>query len=257
VCGHSRNRSLSGTSDISEAGYLVIKPQTTELDYASKTAEYFVDARPEMLSFVPTNCRRLLDVGCGTGTFGASLKQDRPVEVWGVEPFASAAVKAAGKLDRVITGPFGPETDLPVGTFDCIVFNDVLEHMVAPDQALRYAKTLLSAGGTILASIPNVRYLPVLWQLAVCGRWDYEDCGVLDKTHLRFFTRSSLLRMFQDEGYTVKSIDGINPYQGIPNVRRRLWRVYRIVNAVAFGQLSDMKYLQFAVVAKPSVASGI
>ena len=108
-----------------------------------------------------------------------------------------------------------------------------------------------------MASIPNVRYLPVLWKLAVCGKWDYEDCGVLDKTHLRFFTRSSMLRMFQDEGYTVKSIDGISPYRGIPNVRRRLWHVYRIVNAVAFGQLSDMKYLQFAVVAEPSVASGI
>jgi 2-polyprenyl-3-methyl-5-hydroxy-6-metoxy-1,4-benzoquinol methylase len=233
------------------------KPPPTELDYASKTAEYFAEARPEMLSFVPTNCRRLLDVGCGTGTFGASLKQSRQIEVWGVEPFASAAAIAADKLNRVIIGPFEPETDLPAGAFDCIVFNDVLEHMVEPERALRYAKHLLSAGGTILASIPNVRYLPVLWQLAVCGRWDYEDCGVLDKTHLRFFTRSSMLRMFQDEGYTVKSIDGINPYQGIPNVRRRLWRAYRIVNAVAFGQLSDMKYLQFVVVAEPSVTSGI
>lgn len=233
------------------------KPQTTEPDYASKSAEYFTEARPEMLSFVPTNCRRLLDVGCGTGTFGASLKKQNPqLEVWGVEPFASAATIAADKLDRVVTGLFEPQTDLPAGSFDCIVFNDVLEHMVAPELALRYAKHLLSAGGTILASIPNVRYLPVLWKLAVCGRWDYEDCGVLDKTHLRFFTRSSMLRMFRDEGYTVKSIDGISPYQGIPNVRRRLWRAYRIVNAVAFGQLSDMKYLQFAVVAEPSVASG-
>jgi 2-polyprenyl-3-methyl-5-hydroxy-6-metoxy-1,4-benzoquinol methylase len=229
----------------------VNKPQTTDLDYASKSAKYFTEARPEMLSFVPTNCCRLLDVGCGTGTFGASLKKNREIEVWGVEPFASAAAIASDKLDHVIAGPFGPETDLPACSFDCIVSNDVLEHMVAPELALRNAKFLLSTGGTILASIPNVRYLPVLWKLAVCGRWDYEDCGVLDKTHLRFFTRSSMLRMFQDEGYTVKSIDGISPYKGIPNVRRRLWRAYRIVNAVAFGLLSDMKYLQFAVVAEP------
>jgi 2-polyprenyl-3-methyl-5-hydroxy-6-metoxy-1,4-benzoquinol methylase len=232
------------------------KSPTTELDSVSKPADYFTQARPEMLRFVPANCRRLLDVGCGTGGFGASLKQNRQIEVWGVEPFAPAAAKAADKLDRVITGLFEAESDLPAGAFDCIVFNDVLEHMVEPEQALRYAKLLLSAGGRILASIPNVRYLPVLWQLAVCGRWDYEDCGVLDKTHLRFFTRSSMLRMLQNEGYTVKSIVGINPYQGIPNVRRRLWRAYRIVNAVAFGQLSDMKYLQYAVVAEPSVASG-
>ena len=227
------------------------KPPTTELDYAAKSADYFTEARQEMLSFVPTNCRRLLDVGCGTGTFGASLKQIRKIEVWGVEPFASAAAIAAGKLDRVITGPFGPETDLPAGAFDCIVFNDVLEHMVEPELALRYAKLLLSAGGAILASIPNVRQFPLLWQLGVRGSWEYGDCGILDRTHLRFFTKSSILRMFQNEGYAVRSISGINPYMGIPSASRRLWLAYRVANVLFLGKLSDLKFLQFAVVAEP------
>jgi 2-polyprenyl-3-methyl-5-hydroxy-6-metoxy-1,4-benzoquinol methylase len=228
----------------------VIKPQTTELDYATKTAEYFAEARPEMLSFVPTNCRRLLDVGCGTGTFGASLKRTRHIEVWGVEPFASAAAIAADKLDRVITSPFEPETDLPASAFDCIVFNDVLEHMIEPERALRYAKTLLSAGGTILASIPNVRYLPVLWQLGVRGNWEYGECGVLDRTHLRFFTKSSILKMFQDEGFAVRSISGINPYAGVPSASRRLWLAYRFMNVFFGGRFADLKFLQFAVVAE-------
>jgi len=229
----------------------VKKPSTTEPDYASKSAEYFTEARPEMLCFVPSNCRRLLDVGCGTGTFGASLKKQNPqIEVWGVEPFASAAAKAADKLDRVITGPFQPETGLPAGAFDCIVFNDVLEHMVEPERALRYAKHLLSAGGTILASIPNVRYLPVLWQLGVRGNWEYGDCGILDRTHLRFFTKSSILKMFQDEGYVVRSISGINPYAGIPSASRRLWFAYRVANVLFGGKLTDLKFLQFAVVAE-------
>lgn len=204
-----------------------------------------------MLSFVPTNCSRLLDVGCGTGTFGASLKKSREIEVWGVEPFASAAAIAAGKLDRVITGSFGPETDLPTGAFDCIVFNDVLEHMVEPELALRYAKLLLSAGGTILASIPNIRHFPLLWQLGVRGNWEYGDCGLLDRTHLRFFTKSSILRMFQNEGYAVKSISGINPYIGIPSASRRLWLAYRVANALFMGKFADLKFLQFAVVAEP------
>src|SRR5215831_5540035 len=203
---------------MSQIGCFVNRPKT-DPDYAPKSADYFTEARPEMLPFVPANCRRLLDVGCGTGTFGASLKQNRQIEVWGVEPFASAAAKAADKLDRVITGPFEPETDLPAGAFDCIVFNDVLEHMVDPEQALRYAKILLSPGGTVLASIPNVRHLPVLWHLAVRGRWEYGDCGLLDRTHLRFFTKSAILSMFQNEGYEVRSIAGINPYWGIPNVK--------------------------------------
>ena len=230
------------------------KPSTKELDYASKSEEYFTEARPEMMCFVPANCRRLLDVGCGTGTFGASLKkQNSQIAVWGVEPFASAAAIAAGKLDRVITGQFEPETDLPVGAFDCVVFNDVLEHMVAPELALRYAKLLLSTGGTILASIPNVRYFPLLWQLGVRGSWEYGDFGILDRTHLRFFTKSSILRMFQDEGYVVRSISGINPYVGIPNASRRLWLAYRVANMLFLGKFADMKYLQFAVVAERSL----
>jgi len=223
----------------------------TELDYASKSWDYFTEPRPEMLGFVPTNCRRLLEVGCGTGTFGASIKKNRQIEVWGVEPFASAAVKAADKLDRVLTGPFDRETDLPGGAFDCIVFNDVLEHMAEPERALRYAKHLLAPGGTVVASIPNVRYFPVLWQLGVRGSWEYGDCGVLDRTHLRFFTKSSILKMFEDEGYGVRSISGIKPYGGIPNVSRYLWRTFRVANLILRGNLTDLKFLQFAIVAEP------
>ena len=225
---------------------------TIELEYGSKAGDYFAEARAEMLPFVPDNCHRLLDVGCGAGAFGASLKQARQIEVWGVELVSSVAEKARTKLDRVITGPFAPETELPACAFDCVVFNDVLEHMIAPEQALRFAKTLLTSGGAVLASIPNVRHLPVLWQLGVHGRWEYRDCGLLDKTHLRFFTKSSIRKMFNDEGYALKSILGINPYRGIPNASKRVWRTHRVVNALSLGKLTDMKFQQFAVLAIPT-----
>jgi 2-polyprenyl-3-methyl-5-hydroxy-6-metoxy-1,4-benzoquinol methylase len=228
-----------------------------QLDYETKAGEYFAEARPEMLPFVPANCHRLLDVGCGAGGFGASLKQTRQIEVWGVELVSSVAARAKTKLDHVITGLFEPEAELPGGAFDCIVFNDVLEHMVAPEQALRYAKTLLTPGGAVLASIPNVRTLPVLWQLVVHGRWDYAEWGLLDKTHLRFFTKSSILKMFKDEGYAVESIVGINPYRGVPNVARRVWRAHTVANALSLGKLTDMKFQQFAVVAVPTRSSSL
>lgn len=94
--------------------------QTDRLGYDTKSTEYFQVARAEMLRFVPANCRRVLDVGCAEGAFGESLKKTLGIEVWGVEPTKSAAAKAMPKLDRVIEGDFGPEVDLPVGTFDCI-----------------------------------------------------------------------------------------------------------------------------------------
>jgi 2-polyprenyl-3-methyl-5-hydroxy-6-metoxy-1,4-benzoquinol methylase len=228
-----------------------------QLDYETKAGNYFAEARPEMLPFVPENCHRLLDVGCGAGSFGASLKQTRQIEVWGVEPVSSVAARARTNLDRVVTGLFEPETKLPGGTFDCIVFNDVLEHMIAPEQALRYAKTLLTPGGAVLASIPNVRTLPVLWHLVVQGKWEYAEWGLLDKTHLRFFTKSSIQKMFEDEGYAVQSILGINPCRGVPNVRRSVWRAHRVANALSLGNLADMKFQQFAVVAVPTQSSSL
>ena len=223
---------------------------TAPQGYDTKPADYFAEMRPEMLPFVPAHCRRVLDVGCGAGAFGELLKQNRKIEVWGVEPVRSAAVEASSKLDRVINGPFDPETELPAGTFDCVIFNDVLEHMLAPEQALRYAKALLSSGGVIVASIPNIRTLPILWQLVFHARWEYTDCGLLDKTHLRFFTKSSIEEMFRSEGYSVESICGINAYKGLPNASRRLWGAYRLANAVFPRKFADMKFQQFAVVAK-------
>src|ERR1700692_1395936 len=97
---------------------------TTLVGYDTKPEYYFERARPEMLPFVPADCRRMLDVGCGTGTFGQMLKQTRDIEIWGLEPVKSAATKASTRLDHVINGTFDPETALPVGTFDCVVFND-------------------------------------------------------------------------------------------------------------------------------------
>jgi 2-polyprenyl-3-methyl-5-hydroxy-6-metoxy-1,4-benzoquinol methylase len=225
---------------------------TAPVGYDNKPVDYFAEARREMLPFVPAHCRRLLDVGCGAGRFGELLKQSRNIEIWGVEPVASAAAKASAKLNHVINGPFDAETELPAGTFDCVIFNDVLEHMVAPEQALRYAKGLLSPGGVVVASIPNIQYFPVVWELMFHGRWEYADAGVLDKTHLRFFTKSSILKMFQSEVYSVESICGINAYSDWcpPNASRPLRRAYKLANALSLGKFADMKFQQFAVVAK-------
>ena len=220
-----------------------------QLDYKRKPADYFQCPRPEMLPFVPVGCRRVLDVGCAEGAFGESLKRSRGIEVWGVEPTASAAAIAKGRLDNVIEGVFGPEINLPKGIFDCILFNDVLEHMLAPEMALRYAWELLAPGGVIVASIPNIRGFPTFWLLLFHARWEYRDSGVLDKTHLRFFTKSSIIAMFEREGFKLETVCGINANCGTPEASRKAWRLYRIVNALCFKMFDDMKFLQFAVVA--------
>ncbi len=208
--------------------------------------EYYGHPRREMGQFVPGAARKLLDIGCGAGAFAAGLKQGRPqgdedLEIWGVEMCPEAAKLAAETMDRILTGDFfSVLPELPEGHFDCIILNDVLEHTVHPEKLLKRIDPLLAPGAVVVASIPNVRYFFNVLDLAVRGRWDYTDEGILDRTHLRFFTKDSMKRMFQDTGYRVDTMQGINATGSLK---------FKLVNLLTFGLWSDMKYLQFAVVA--------
>ena len=133
--------------------------EATASAYKSEDFDAFIKKeRHEMLRYISREASTILDVGCAVGSFGELLKSERSVEIWGVEINEYAASIAAQKLDKVICGAFGENLDLPQVKFDCVVFNDVLEHLVDPYSALLYARTLLQDGGTIVASIPNVRY---------------------------------------------------------------------------------------------------
>jgi len=220
--------------------------------YASKPEEYFECPRSEMLEYVPSLCRRMLDVGCGTGIFGASIRKRIGTEVWGVESNAGSIQKAEQNIDKVFHGYFGSELELPSGYFDCIVFNDVLEHMLDPASTLVLARALLSSGGCVVASIPNVRQFPTVWKLVIRGEWEYQECGILDKTHLRFFTRRSIMRLFQGAGFAVQRIDGISPFVSHGGSGDEvLWRHYSLFSWLPITHIKDMSYQQFAIVAKP------
>lgn len=218
-------------------------------EYASKKRDYFDCVRPEMVSFIPVPSRRILDVGCGTGGFGASVRRCMGCQVWGVEADADCIGKAEQNLDKIVHGCFGPDLDLPRRHFDCIIFNDVLEHMLDAAAALRHAGTLLTDGGAIVASIPNIGHFPTVWRLAVRGEWEYTERGILDKTHLRFFTRSSIRKLFEGTGFKVERIEGLNAYFKMDAADGKLWRIYKPLSLVPVAGIRDMRYLQFAVVA--------
>ena len=216
--------------------------------YESKPASYFEQARADMLPFVPPDAKRVLDVGCGRGNFGELLKSRRKLEVWGIEPVAAPATEAATKLDRVIEGIFAPEADLPPASFDAIFFNNVLEHLFDPAAALRLAHSLLNANGVGVASIPNIRQFSTLWEIVVQGEWRYADSGIMDRTHLRFFTKKSIATMFAEGGFKLDKLEGINPNSG---GTPRKWLAFKILNGLTFKAIEDMRFTQFAVVAHP------
>lgn len=145
--------------------------------------------------------RRVLDVGCDNGSFGRALKE-RGCWVAGVEIDPTTAEEARQVLDQVemadleeadLTEVFGP------ASFDVVVFGDVLEHLRDPLPVLRRSIPLLRAGGYVVASIPNVAHGSVRLSL-LKGEFEYSDVGLLDATHLRFFTKDTLEELFADAG---------------------------------------------------------
>jgi len=151
---------------------------------AARAAAY-ERARPEILQHVPQTARRVLDLGCATGTTGAALKQRQEVEVVGVELEPEYAREAAARLDHVITGDV--ETATPEGRFDALIAADILEHLRDPWAALRRYAQQLEPGATVVVSLPNVAHWSTYAHLAR-GSWPRKDEGIFDATHLRWFT---------------------------------------------------------------------
>ena len=123
------------------------------LEYQNKTTIYFTNVCDEMLRYIPQNAKCILDVGCGSGSFGEMIKSLSKVEVWGIEIAEDAAKEAASKIDRVIIADVEKDTlNLPRDYFDCIVFNDVLVHLCNPWNVLVRCKAFLQEVGYIVAS---------------------------------------------------------------------------------------------------------
>jgi GT2 family glycosyltransferase/2-polyprenyl-3-methyl-5-hydroxy-6-metoxy-1,4-benzoquinol methylase len=165
--------------------------------------EYYLHARPEILELVSLSALRVLDVGCGAGGFSAHLKNRQSVEVHGVELVTEAAEHARIHLDLVWNKTIEDALpDLPESYYDCIVAADVLEHLIDPWAVLKSLKCKLAPRGKIIVSIPNIQNWGVLSEL-IQGRWDYQSEGILDRTHLRFFTRKSIEELFMTAGLNI------------------------------------------------------
>ncbi|MGQ0615840.1 MAG: class I SAM-dependent methyltransferase [Acidimicrobiia bacterium] len=151
---------------------------------------------------------RVLDIGCGTGHTARLLAQ-RGCSVVGVELDEAAAVMAAAWCEKVVVCDLDV-TDLrdklDGDTFDTIVAADVLEHLRDPVAVLQTLTPLLRPGGRVLVSVPNVAHGSVRLAL-MTGRFDYNDIGILDRTHLRFFTVHSVQQLFAAAGYAVEQLE--------------------------------------------------
>jgi 2-polyprenyl-3-methyl-5-hydroxy-6-metoxy-1,4-benzoquinol methylase len=179
----------------------------TCLDIEGQHAGHYPDAvNMGLFGAIDAAPRRVLELGCATGAFGAALKARYPgATVTGIEAGRAAAATAATRIDRVIASRI-EEVDfaaagLAHGEFDTLIAADILEHLVNPWETLVRVKPFLAPHAQVVASIPNVRNAILIAALAVNGRWQYRERGLLDITHLRFFTLEEIRRMFDETGY--------------------------------------------------------
>lgn len=177
-------------------------------DYSDKTAQYFANARIDILPLLPQRCHTVLELGCGNGATLKWLKAEKHCRVtYGIELFPQAASEAAQGVDVVLQGDIERmQLEWPLEHFDLILCLDVLEHLVDPWQVLQRLVAHLKPGGRLIASVPNVRNWHALGPLLFAGQWRYVETGILDKTHLRFFTRESALQLVAGSGVTVQAL---------------------------------------------------
>ncbi len=170
----------------------------TELDMAPDSAHNLI------LSLVPPRTR-VLEFGCATGYMSAELASRLDCTVTGVEMSTEAADEARARCARVIVGDaerLDLDAELGRERFDVILFADVLEHLREPQPLLASVRRFLAPGGSVIASIPNVAHGSVRVAL-LQGEWCYRPVGLLDDTHLRFFTRDGVRDLFEGSGYVV------------------------------------------------------
>ena len=210
-----------------------------------KDKSYYGHVRPEMLQFVPSTAKKIIEIGCGEANFSNQLIKDN-IEVWGVEPNIEAAKVASNKLLKVLTGTIGETIfNLPEDYFDVIILNDVIEHLIYQEEDLKKLKPKLNKGGILVCSIPNVRYSKNIFNLIFKRDWKYTESGILDNTHFRFFTKKSIHRMFKECGFTIQTIKGVN------RTKSFLYYPFAVIFNIflLFSQL-DMFYMQYAIVSK-------
>lgn len=211
--------------------------------YRNKDEGYSSIIRWDIIPLIPTGDHKILEVGCGAGYTLKKLKElGKANEIVGIEINEQVTQDLSDTLDRFYIGDV--ETiDLPQNEkyFDFILFGDVLEHLINPRRVLRSYRSLLRDGGHVIASIPNIKYHSVLLPLIFLDEFQYTDFGILDSSHLRFFTKKEIVKIFNEEKFEV--VDVVPIYD-----ENRLGKKYRntlftFLNSRLFSYLSRLQIL--------------
>jgi len=219
-----------------------------EAGYDAKESSYFGMARADYVAALPDSSEAsILEIGCSNGGTGElALAEGKCGRYCGVELIAEAAAVARERLTEVVQGDIEQlELPWPANSFDALILSEVLEHLRDPWAVLQHLRPLLRPGALVFASTPNVAHREITMML-LRGRWELQEYGPLDATHLRWFTPSSLRDAFEGAGYVV---DTVGPLGG-------LGPGSAIVDRLLLGRARHLWYRQIDLRAHVPEASG-
>ncbi|MBD2093925.1 class I SAM-dependent methyltransferase [Trichocoleus sp. FACHB-591] len=213
--------------------------------YENKESSYFTTARQDIISLLPVNKKyKILEVGAGSGeTLLLAKNLDLAEEVVGIELLDFNETRQVNpKIDRFIFGNIeSMELDFEEEYFDVIICADVLEHLVDPWSIVKKLSNFLKKEGFFISSIPNVRNYKILFSIFFNGDFKYQEGGILDRTHLRFFCKQNIVHLFKGNGYCIEKISNNMGGYGLKQ---------KLFNAMTFGILRDFFVFQYCTVAR-------
>ncbi len=204
---------------------------------------YYAKIRREIIDAVPAHVSRILSVGCGSGATEAVLKSQGKI-IYGIEKESSLKDRLARNLNHYSVADLDDGlTNLPADFFDCVIFADILEHLKKPQQILNDAKLLSKSHACFIISIPNIGHASVIKNLLL-GRWNYQPAGIMDESHLRFFTLNSFKKIIAEQNFTTIGIR--RKFKPLPeeNARHRFTqRLYYYFNRLFNLKINPLLYL--------------
>lgn len=202
-----------------------------------KKRKYYESSRSEMLQFIGRPPVKVIEFGCGQGEFLKSLQTKYNCETWGVDMDEQSVEIARKNVDKVLHGDaYVKIEELPENYFDYIICNDFIEHLHSPELFFRTLNKNLADGAILVCSLPNIRYWRQFLKYFFLKDWKYRDSGILDRTHMRFFTKKSMKRSIKEWGFEIEKVKGINPVKT---------PFFYIFNLLTLNFIGDMRCMQY------------
>ena len=210
--------------------------------YKDKPASYFANARSDFVELLRTDANSaVLELGCGAGGTGRGvLAAGKAGRYVGIELDPGAARVAAEGLTEVVVGDVQEvNLDRLAGQFDALIISEVIEHLADPWTTLRRLAACVKPGGQIMASSPNIAHWNIVLNL-VRGRFQYREAGIMDQTHLRWFTPASYVALFEGAGFQIDTVK---------SMRENGWKA-RAFNVITRGKFKHLFMAQIVVIGR-------